>query len=116
MADNDGTDILKCRWSTPNATLNYNRMDECRGACYGLNNFSTLHENNCTLVFTLPSGLATWYFVVALQIEDYYDASSTTPMSSVPIQFLLYGYTPSGNCTIRPAIIGDRPNRGMFFS
>lgn len=115
MADNDGTDILKCRWSTANATLNYNRMDECRGACMGLNGFSTLHENNCTLEFTLPVIYTTWYFVVALQIEDYYDASSTTPMSSVPIQFLLYGYTPSGSCTTRPVIIGERPNRGMFF-
>lgn len=113
MADNDGTDILKCRWSLSNATLNYNRMDECKGACLGLNGFSTLHENNCTLVFTLPNHLATWYFVVALQIEDYYDTSSATPMSSVPIQFLLYGYSPSGSCIIRPVIIGDRPNRGM---
>ena len=115
MADNDGTDILKCRWSNANAGTNYNRMDECQGACMGLNGFSTLHQDNCTLVFTLPSNLAGWYFVVALQIEDYYDATSPSPMSSVPIQFLLYGYTPSGSCTTRPEIIGERPNRGMFF-
>lgn len=114
MADNDGTDILKCRWSNANSGTNYNRMDECRGACMGLNGFSTLYGDNCTLVFTLPSNRATWYFVVALQIEDYYSATSAAPMSSVPIQFLFYGYASSGSCTTRPEIIGDRPNRGMF--
>jgi hypothetical protein len=34
-------------------------------------------------------------------------------MSSVPIQFLFYAYTPSGSCSTPPVIIGDRPNRGM---
>ncbi|CAF1517940.1 unnamed protein product, partial [Adineta ricciae] len=48
------------------------------------------------------------------QIEDYYSASSTTPMSSVPLQFLFYGYpTPSG-CSIPPTIIGNRPNRACI--
>src|SRR4051794_36133101 len=116
MADNDGGDILKCRWSNANATTNYNRFDECKGACLGLNGFSTLFEDNCTIVFTLPTNFTGWYFVIALQIEDYYDSSYTIPMSSVPIQFLFYAYTPSGSCTTRPQIIGDRPNRGMFFS
>lgn len=116
MADNDGTDILKCRWSNSNAGTNYNRLDECRGACLGLNGISTLSEENCTLVFTLPSARSGWYFVVALQIEDYYSSSSTAPMSSVPVQFLFYAYTPSGSCTTRPAIIGDRPNRGTSIS
>lgn len=114
MADNDGTDILRCRWSTSNSSTNYNRRDECAGACWGLRGFSTLHENNCTLEFRLPLNHTDFYHVVALQIEDYFDATSTSPMSSVPIQFLIYGYTPSGSCTTRPAIIGERPNRGKL--
>lgn len=113
MADNDGTDILRCRWSNANKSTNYNHFDECSGACFGLNGFSTLFEDNCTLQFTIPAIYNQWYIAIALQIEDYYDASSTTPMSSVPIQFLFYGYTPTGNCTTLPAIIGERPNRGM---
>lgn len=114
MADNDGTDILRCRWSNANATTNYNHFDECAGACFGLKGVSTLFEDNCTLQFTIPTNYSGWYIAIALQIEDYYDASSANPMSSVPIQFLFYGYTPTGNCTTRPAIIGERPNRGMF--
>ena len=63
-------------------------MDECDGACSGLAGISTLYEDNCTLVFTLPNTRIGWYYVVALQIEDYYTSTSPTPMSSVPIQFL----------------------------
>ncbi len=110
MSDNDATDILKCRWST--STANYNKVDECGGVCSGLPSSTILFQDNCTLVFTLPtSGI---YYACALQIEDYFNSSYTTPMSSVPVQFLFYGYTPSsGACSSRPEIIGDRPNRGM---
>lgn len=114
MADNDGTDILKCRWSDANAGSNYNRVDECQGACMGLNGMSTLYGDNCTLQFNIPTNWTGWYFAIALQIEDYYDSTSTAPMSSVPIQFLFLAYTPSGSCTTRPQIIGERPNRGKF--
>ena len=114
MADNDGTDILKFRWSNANSGTNYNRMDECQGACMGLSAISTLYEENCTLAFTLPISRINWYYAVALQIEDYFNSSSIAPMSSVPIQFLFYAYSPSGSCTARPEIIGERPNRGMF--
>lgn len=112
MADNDGTDILKCRWSNANFATNYNRMDECEGACLGLIGISTLYEENCTLVFTLPVSPINYYYVVALQIEDYFNSTATIPMSSVPIQFLFYAYAPSGSCTTRPVILGERPNRG----
>ncbi|CAF4624569.1 unnamed protein product [Rotaria sp. Silwood1] len=114
MSDNDGTDILKCRWSNANSGTNYNRRDECEDACFGLNGISTLYEENCTLVFTLPTTRIGWYYVVALQIEDYYDSSSTAPMSSVPIQFLFYAYSSTSSCTTRPQIIGERPNRACI--
>jgi hypothetical protein len=111
MADNDGTDILKCRWSNSLTTTNYNHEDECGGVCSGLPVSTQLFQANCTLVFTLPiSGI---YYACALQIEDYYDATYANPMSSVPIQFLFYAYTASSSaCSSVPAIIGDRPNRG----
>lgn len=111
MADNDGTDILKCRWSNSVTATNYNNNDECGGVCSGLPSSTQLFQDNCTLVFTLPT--TSLYYACALQIEDYYASTSTAPMSSVPIQFLFYAYTPSGSaCATRPAIIGDRPNRG----
>ena len=65
--------------------------------------------------------MAARYAAVALQIEDYYDTVATTPMSSVSVQFLFYGYTAPSVCSTPPTIIGVRPNRGdkikwIFFS
>ncbi|CAF3514360.1 unnamed protein product [Rotaria socialis] len=51
------------------------------------------------------------YFAVALQIEDFYSSSSTTPMSSIPIQFLFYVVAAPTSCSVRLVIIGVRPNR-----
>ncbi|CAF3370210.1 unnamed protein product [Rotaria socialis] len=113
MADNDATDILNCRWSNSASTTNYNRQDECGSVCRGLPVSTVLYSSNCTLVFTLPQ--TNIYYACALQIEDYFDSSSVNPMSSVPIQFLFYAYTPSGSaCSSRPAVIGDRPNRACI--
>ena len=108
MSDFDGTDVLRCRWST-STTTNYNLFNECGGVCSGVPG-AVLFPNNCTLRFTLVT--ATWYAAVALQIEDYYDTVATTPMSSVGLQFLFYGYAAPGGCSIQPTIIGVRPNRG----
>ncbi|CAF1216213.1 unnamed protein product [Adineta steineri] len=110
MSDFDGTDILRCRWA--NSSGNFNGADECGGVCYGIPG-ANLIGDNCTLVFTLTN--AGVYAAAALQIEDYYSSSYTTPMSSVPIQFLFYGYAaPTGSCTTPPAIIGNRPNRACI--
>ncbi|CAF1445970.1 unnamed protein product [Adineta steineri] len=111
MSDFDGTDILRCRWST--SSSNTNGYDECSGVCSGIPGASLIYDN-CTLVFTLYH--ADQYAAAALQIEDYYSSSSSTPMSSVPLQFLFYGYNLSStlNCTTPPAIIGNRPNRACI--
>lgn len=108
LSDFDGTDVLKCRWST-SATTNFNTFNECANICNGVPG-ALLFENNCTLRFTLT--LAARYAAVALQIEDYYDTAATAPMSSVSVQFLFYGYTAPGVCSTPPTIIGVRPNRG----
>ncbi|CAF0833692.1 unnamed protein product [Adineta steineri] len=113
MADNDATDYLVCRWSNSASTTNYNRVDECSGVCSGLPPGTILTGTNCTLSFTLPT--ANLYYGCALQIEDYYTASSPNPMSSVPVQFLFYCYTASaGACATAPSIIGVRPNRACI--
>ena len=109
MSDFDGTDILKCRWST--STGNVNGYNECSGVCNGVPG-AQLFQNNCTLVFTLTQ--ANKYAAVALQIEDYYNSAATTPLSSVSLQFLFYGYTTPGGCSTSPKIIGARPNRGNY--
>ena len=107
MADFD-SDVLKCRWST-SSTSNFNLYNECAGVCSGVPG-AVLHQNNCTLVFTLTT--AGMYSAVAVQIEDYFTSASPTPMSSIPLQFLFYGYTAPTGCSTPPSIIGVRPNRG----
>lgn len=133
MSDADSTDILKCRWAvggpssgTPAtagaASSNVvQRIDECgsAGVCQSPSAAipgAVLIGSNCTLVFTLASSQVGQYFAVALQIEDFYASSSTTPMSSVPIQFLFYAVAAPGSCSVRPTIIGVRPNRGSSIS
>ena len=111
MADADTTDTLKCRWST--LSSNTNGIDECGSVCApSLPPGYTLFPNNCTLVFWLND---TDYFAIALQIEDFYTSSSSTAMSSVPIQFLFFGQLNPGGCSIPPSIIGVRPNLGRSF-
>ncbi len=129
MADADSTDILVCRWATAgpssgspataSAVLNntVQHIDECgsAGVCQSPTQAipgSVLIGSNCTLVFNLSSAQTGQYFAVALQIEDFYNSAATTPMSSVPVQFLFYAVAAPSNCSVRPAIIGARPNRG----
>ena len=110
MSDADNTDTLRCRWSTNNIPPNWNNYDECNSVCApSLPLGYTLIAENCTIVFTLN---AANFFAVALQIEDFYTPTSPTPMSSVPIQFLFYGYYPPSGCSTAPTIIGVRPNLG----
>ena len=113
MSDADSTDTLRCRWSTSNTpTANANTYNECGSVCSpSLPTFSLI-PSNCTLVYTIT---ALNYYAVALQIEDFYTSSSTTALSSVPIQFLFYGVNAPGGCSIAPSIIGVRPNLGEIF-
>ncbi len=126
MADGDPGDILVCRWATggpsagnpATATAAINNtvqhVDECGsvGVCQPAIPGAVLIGSNCTLVFTLNASQVGQFFAVALQIEDFYNTNATTPMSSVPIQFLFYAVTAPAACSVRPTIIGARPNRG----
>ncbi|CAF3771778.1 unnamed protein product [Rotaria sp. Silwood1] len=110
ISDGDGSDILRCRWAV-GTTNNTNVYDECGGICHGIPG-AILSSNNCSLTFTLNR--SSIYYAVALQIEDYYLSTSSSPMSSVPIQFLIYSYVASGGCGIPPAIIGTRSNQACI--
>ena len=103
-------------------------VNECGNACppTGLPSSTVLH-NNCTLTLTATSS-GKWYAISVqvshlrsivsytliyeykrsllssfLQVEDFLNSSSTTPMSSVPIQFLVY-VLPTPSCTLLPVI------------
>ncbi|CAM4803939.1 unnamed protein product [Rotaria magnacalcarata] len=86
-------------------------MTNGAGVCSGILG-AVLYTNNCTIVFTLT--VNAYYAAVTVQIEDYYSSSSTTPMSSVPLEFLFYGYITPVDCSAQPSIIGVRPNRAYI--
>ncbi|CAF3333443.1 unnamed protein product [Rotaria sp. Silwood2] len=77
-------------------------IDECGSICYpsGLPNDTTL--SNCTISFTdlIPD---TWY-AISIQVEDFINDTSTIPMSSVPVQFLIYVLS-TPTCLILPLIL-----------
>ncbi|UJR38536.1 hypothetical protein I4U23_031203 [Adineta vaga] len=98
VGDADG-DNLRCRWSTKSGSV-----DECGDVCPpGSLPSGTLIFPNCTIIIT---GTITdaWY-AVTLMVEDFTSASSTTPLSSVPVQFLVHVVAPP-TCSTPPEIIG----------
>ena len=114
---NTGDDI-RCRWATSSGVT---PVDECGGICYPAGILPTASLSNCTLTFQgLVAG--SWYaaavqvgffyenvirlFISFLpfQVEDFIDTTSTIPMSSVPVQFLIY-IIPKPVCSIAPVFI-----------
>ncbi|CAF3222228.1 unnamed protein product [Rotaria sp. Silwood2] len=98
VADPDG-DITRCRWSTSS-----NGVDECRDTC-SPNSLppNTVIYPNCTIII-IGQTVGDW-FAITLMVEDFINLSSTTPLSSVPVQFLVQVVSPP-TCTILPEVIG----------
>ncbi|UJR34837.1 hypothetical protein I4U23_027618 [Adineta vaga] len=95
LGDPDG-DTMRCRWASG--------YSECGGVCPPSSlPPNTIIFSNCTIVIT-GENINDW-FAVALMVEDFINSSSTTPLSSVPVQFLVRVVSPP-SCTIRPDIIG----------
>ena len=96
--DADSSDTVKCRWSITAA--------ECGGICqsvpFGVLNSSCYFYINAT---TAVVGL----YAAAFQIEDFATNTSTTALSSVPIQFVVWIKYINSTCTTSPTIIGDLP-------
>lgn len=110
MFDDDQSDLVRCRWSTNGTLNNTNNFDECASICDPTLPFGyTLFNDNCTLIFTLNS---LSYYGITLQIEDYFNSTTTRPMSSIPVQFLLYGISSPIGCSMKPSLFGSRPNQG----
>ncbi|RNA32367.1 integrin beta A [Brachionus plicatilis] len=72
-------DVVKCRWSLSS-------LGECAGVCNSAPGV-LLDQENCTITFTPEEE---GFYVVALQIEDFYNATDDLPLSSIPLQFMLY--------------------------
>ena len=114
MADDDD-DYVRCRWAQKNSIFQSSQVnatvDECGDVCEAVPNATLYGGNNgtsCRLVFT---GTSLGYYAATLQIEDFYtDENVTTPLSSVPVQFLIYVY--NANCW--PTIVGVQPNGALI--
>lgn len=64
-------------------------FDECADIC-GIVPGSTLYEENCTLIFDSTGKQTGDYYAVALMVEDFYNDTNSTALSSVSIQFLIH--------------------------
>ena len=67
-------------------------------------------QDACTISYSADGSMGT--YAVALQIEDYISASSTTPMSSVPLQFLVNVFASNQPCSERPVLVSPTPPHG----
>ncbi len=103
--DIDYDQVFRCRWSiqTP--------LDECGDACLDLPN-AKLNPIDCIITWTpvlrsedVANGLNTSTYIIAITAEDFVNTSSTTPLSSVPHQMLVYvSSRPSNACPYAPSV------------
>ncbi|KAK3580488.1 hypothetical protein CHS0354_001089 [Potamilus streckersoni] len=91
--DADG-DNVRCRWA--------NGSTECAGVCRAFPN-SILNEDQCTITYSATDKIG--YYAVAIQVEDFRSIGRTPPLSSVPIQFLVYIYKSSLPCNRVPVFL-----------
>jgi hypothetical protein len=68
---------------------------------------STL-ENNCTVIFNSIGKNVGDYYAIAVMVEDFYNDTTTTPLSSVPIQFLVL-IVNTIVCSSKPTISSTLP-------
>ncbi len=54
----------------------------------------------------------TGWYAVALMIEDFPHMLSSTPLSKIPLQFLVIVYTNDGPCSSAPEFVDPTPKAG----
>ncbi|XP_072048907.1 uncharacterized protein [Amphiura filiformis] len=99
-SDPDG-DEVRCRWPISN----YEKGDVITPTGISLN------QKACTLSFNSNS-LGYGWIGVAIVLEDFSSSSSTTPLSKIPLQFLINVRSSSGACSSRPNIVDPSPKDG----
>jgi hypothetical protein len=104
-SDVDDDQVVRCRWSSQVP------LDECGDACSDLPN-PQLDSTDCLITWTpvlraadIANGLTASTYIVAITAEDFANASSTTALSSVPHQVLVYVTSrPAGACASAPTV------------
>lgn len=117
VGDVDTEQVVRCRWSSQYP------LDECGDVCLNLPN-AIIDASECFIKWTpvlrsqdIANGLNTSIYVVAITAEDFINASSTIPLSSVPHQMLVYvTYSPTGLCSTTPSVstFGGRRNLACY--
>jgi hypothetical protein len=69
-------------------------------------------QATCTMSYT--AGTATGFYAVAIQVEDFMTTTSTTPLSSIPVQFMVNIYSGSG-CSDASQFIDPTPSANTKF-
>ncbi|KAL4240889.1 hypothetical protein ACF0H5_001671 [Mactra antiquata] len=95
----DDNDVIRCRWSK-------HESNECGGVCNGLPG-SILDGDQCTLSYNAVNN--TGWYAVAIQVEDFIDVNSHTPLSSIPVQFLVQVYSGNDSCVKSVVFIPPTP-------
>lgn len=65
---------------------------------------------NCTISYKALYSLGT--YAVAIQVEDFKDAYTSQPLSSVPVQFLVTVVQHTDACSAKPEFIHPTPQDG----
>lgn len=106
VADND-FDRYTCIWS--------NTSQECGGVCRSVLTLPAstfLNETSCVLYFT-PVNVG--FYAMAFTVLDFENATSTSPLSRVPIQFIFNVWTSNITCNLPPLYVGDAPADQCIF-
>ncbi len=116
VGDIDTDQEVRCRWSYQLP------LDECGNVCFDLPN-AQLNAIDCFITWTpvlreedIANGLTRSTYVVAITAEDFANASSTTALSSVPHQVLVYvSSRPAGTCSTKPTLsVNGRRNGACY--
>jgi len=95
-------DFVRCRFSE-------SLKGECGGVCFTGAVPASINSYSCGLTFDANKA-SVGYYALSVTLEDFMKNSSTSPMSSVPIQLLIQVVTVSSSCVTSPTVIGDRPS------
>ncbi|CAG2208894.1 Fibropellin-1,Protein jagged-2 [Mytilus edulis] len=118
--DVDG-DTVRCRWSTSTEAASISKL--LPNAV--LNEASSKFQNKCLIEFSAVPGsnytLNKWY-AVALTMEDYPRTTiniegkkytPNTPVTSVPLQFLVRVEASTSQCHEKPVFVSPTPSEGI---
>ncbi len=99
--DANGDDV-KCRWTSENRDeCNHDDSDICGKIYYDSRKrrkVAQLNEDECTLDF--PSRLPAGVYAVPVMLEDFSSTDPDTPLSKVPVQFLVRVFESPGECRL----------------